>query len=616
MRNSAKIIFFIVLVTFLGFMAYGGVVSIISGRTAARGGGQSAPPGVIGIVNGQDISTFLFEEQYRAKLANLSTDEHEPTEIEMEQARTEVWNNITTLALVEQEAQKHTITVNDQEVADYMRNSPPRDLIDQPSFQTEGKFDIGKYQIWLQQMALSPDVRHRELLNDLESQIRNQLLLARMQDVVLSTIKITEADAKRDWIEKNEKAKVRYFFIPAGEFDSTITSVPEAELLARFEKDREQYKQPEMMVIDYALIPKTTGPDDSASVKEEIDRIYSELISGVDFAELATAFSQDPGSAKNGGDLGWFGEGKMVEQFWKATTSLKNVGDISAPFTSQFGWHIIKLTGKRSAKDDKGVEKPEYQASHILIKMEPSPETLAKLEQKSNNFRLDAEKLGFGEAAKEYGITVTESKPFVKGNQVPGIGANQALNDFAFAGKPGEITDVISGRNGFYVCKINRRIPAGITPFADVKPRIETQVLREKRVELAHQRGDQLALEFEKGKSFDEVAGLSGKPIFETDFVNRSQFIPKIGSDPDFVGAAFKLSPSNPVSRVVKSKTGAYIIQYVDRLMADSSVFVAASDSLVNGMIESKRKDSWSKWLSSIKQKAKIEDYRNVYYGS
>jgi parvulin-like peptidyl-prolyl isomerase len=534
----------------------------------------------------------------------------------MEQARTQIWNNLTNIMLIQQEAGKHKILVTDREVADYMRHSPPKDILEAPDFQTEGQFDLSKYQMWLQQLALSPDPRHHALLQDLENQIRNQILVSRMQDIVLSTIKITKHDARRDFVEKQEKVKVRYIFIPGGDFDSTITSVPESEVRARYEKEREQFKQNEMAVLDYASLPRSMSAEDSTAIKSEIDKIYGELKGGADFAEEATAFSEDPGSAAKGGDLGWFGEGKMVKEFWDATSSLNNIGDFSEPFTSQFGWHIVKLTGKRSAKDDKGVEKPEYQASHILIRFEPSQATLSNIEQKANNLGLDAEKLGLKEAAKDYAIAVAESKPFTRGSQVPGIGQQQDLNDFAFDGKIGEVSDVISNRNGFYVCSINRRIPAGVTPFAEVKQRLEGTVLREKRVELAHKRGQELADELSHGKSLNETAALAGKQIIETDYFNRTQFIPRVGSDADFIGAAFNLGPERPVSSVIKAKTGAYFMQFVDRQAADTTGFAAVSDSLVNSMIENKRKDSWSKWLTSIKQNAKIEDYRSVYYGS
>jgi parvulin-like peptidyl-prolyl isomerase len=615
MRKLTKVIFLIVLVTFVGFMAYGGVVSLLSSKNSAARGG--APPGVIGIVNGTQLSSMTFEEMFRKKMQALSTDEHEPTDAEMEQARNDIWNNLTTVTLIEQEAAKHGIVVTDAEVADYMRQAPPKDIVESKDFATDGKFDISKYQMWLQQLATSQDPRAQTIITDFEAQIRQQLVISRLQDFVLSTVRVTPEDARTDYIDKNEKANVQYFFIPAGDYDSTITTVPESEIKARYEKDQDQFKQPEMAVINYVQMPKTASDADMAYAKASIDSIYEQLKAGADFATLAKDRSEDPGSGKNGGDLGWFGEGRMVKEFWDATIALKNIGDISAPFKSQFGWHIIKLTGRRNTKDPaSGQEKPEYQASHILIMTQASAQTIADLEEKMNNLKLDAEKLGLKQAAQEYGLQVTEGKPFPKGSNVPGIGQNQELNNFAFTGKPDEFSDVISARNGIYLCQIVRTIPAGITPFNEIKDRVQSIILREKRAELAHKRGEELAKQMSSGKSFEQVAAEAGKPILETGFFNRTGFVPKVGSDADFVGAAFGLSVSKPYSKSVNSRTGAYILKFVARQAADTNIFDAKADSLTNDIFTNRRKDIWNRWLSSLKQNAKIEDYRNLYYGS
>ncbi|MBN2658473.1 MAG: peptidylprolyl isomerase [Spirochaetales bacterium] len=80
--------------------------------------------------------------------------------------------------------------------------------------------------------------------------------------------------------------------------------------------------------------------------KEKAKDILGQLESGADFAELAMEHSTCS-SAFKGGDLGWFGPGKMVLQFELATKRLKEVGDLSKVVQTQFGFHIIKLTGKR-----------------------------------------------------------------------------------------------------------------------------------------------------------------------------------------------------------------------------------------------------------------------------
>jgi peptidyl-prolyl cis-trans isomerase D len=620
MRRLTKVIFLIVLVAFVGFMAYGGVISILSGKSKTQG--ASAPPGVIGIVNGEHLSQYVFDESYRkrvqamTKTDSLTNEVMEPTDQEMEQARNDVWNSMTTMTLLDQEARKHGILVTDAEVADYMRNAPPQDIINSKEFATDGQFDISKYQTWLQQLAMSPDPRARNILSDFETQIRRQLLVTRIQDFVLSTVKYGRDDAKEEYIEKNEKVDVQYIHIPAGDFDSTITDVPEAEILARYKKDKEQYKQPEMATIYYVQIPKAASEADQAAARAAIDSIYAQLKSGADFATLAEERSEDPGSVKNGGDLGWFDEKKMVKEFWDATASLKKIGDISEPFKSRYGWHIVKLTGKRMTKGLDGKEAPEYQASHILIMTQPSEETLADLEQKANSLKADAETVGLKQAAEDNGLTMTESKPFARGAYVAGIGQDQKLNDFSFEAKPGDISDVVSGRSDFFVCQLEKRTPAGFSPFEDVKERIKNVILHEKRVEMAHQEGQKLEAEMAGGKTFDQIAAETGKPIQTTDFFSQTGFVRGVPSDPEFIGAAFGLSRTNPVSKAVDSRGGTYFLKFIARQPADTTLFVAQADTLTSNLISTKKRDLWNKWLASLRQNAKIDDFRSLYYGS
>ncbi len=88
--------------------------------------------------------------------------------------------------------------------------------------------------------------------------------------------------------------------------------------------------------------PKTATPEEADKAKAKIDEIYQQLKDGKDFAELAREFSEDKGSAKKGGELPWFGTGRMVPEFEMAAFKLKNKGDYSEPVKTQYGWHIIK----------------------------------------------------------------------------------------------------------------------------------------------------------------------------------------------------------------------------------------------------------------------------------
>ena len=520
------------------------------------------------------------------------------------------------MTILEIQAKRHNIEISTAEVAEYMRISPPQDILQLPDFQTEGNFDIQKYQLWLQQMAASNQPELLRFLINFENQIRQQLLINRLQEFITSTVRITETELRDSFFEKNEKVKVKYILIPRSDFEDTVTEIPEAEILAKYETDKENYVKPEQAIVSYVQFIKSPGDDDYAQVKQRIHSLRNELKAGADFAEMAKEVSEDVGSGVNGGDLGWFGEGKMVQPFWEATKKLKNTGDISEPVKTQFGWHIITLTGKKENPAGLGNEPGmEYKASHILLKVELSQATLAAIEERANNFIQDAVVYGFEESAEDFQLDVVETTPFSKGGFIPNLGSVPEISDFAFEGKAGDISDVISARNSFMVCQLVKRDPLGFTPFEEVRDRLEKTLLFQKQAEEAQEYAAKLRQEMADGKSFEEIAESDGKLIEETDYFARIEFISKVGSDPNFIGTAFSLSEDIPISEAVESRAGAYIIKFIDRQPADTTRFVAEQDSLLQREQDRERREIWSKWVNSARQNAEIEDYRHFYYG-
>jgi peptidyl-prolyl cis-trans isomerase C len=135
-----------------------------------------------------------------------------------------------------------------------------------------------------------------------------------------------------------------------GVVDKEVKISPE-EVRAFYDKNPDQFKQPETVRASHILIRVT--PDASDDVKKEkrtqIDSVRALLKSGEKFADVAKKFSEDPGSAANGGDLGFFGRGQMVPEFDTAAFSLKT-NEISNVITTQYGYHILLVTDRKPAQ--------------------------------------------------------------------------------------------------------------------------------------------------------------------------------------------------------------------------------------------------------------------------
>jgi peptidyl-prolyl cis-trans isomerase C len=118
----------------------------------------------------------------------------------------------------------------------------------------------------------------------------------------------------------------------------------EAYARTMYTANQQKYVIPEQLRASHILI--RTGEQDA---KTKMQDILKQIKAGADFEELAKTRSQDPGSAGKGGDLGYFGRGRMIDQFEKIVFAMSKPGELSEVFDSPFGFHIIKLTDKKPA---------------------------------------------------------------------------------------------------------------------------------------------------------------------------------------------------------------------------------------------------------------------------
>ena len=608
MRNAAKPIYIIVIVAFVGtiIFAWGMDFSTKDKR----------PPNAIGRVNDQEISIDAFYRTYESKYNELLQTNNDPSEDDIRKVREDAWNSLVGQMLMAQQFSKYNIQVSSKELAEYVKVMPPQELAQAEDFQTNGQFDMGKYQTYLQNLATSPNPQAEQLLMYIEATVKSQVMINKLQELIVSTAFISPDEMLQTYRDKNEKVEVKYAFISNSEIDTTGIEITDEMIRARYEQDKEKdYKTEETATLKYVEFKKEPSQADIDSVKKEIDGIYEQLKNGADFAELAAEYSQD-GSASNGGDLGWFGEGRMVKPFEEAAFGLKKIGDLSEPIQTQFGWHIIKLTGRRD-KNDKGEKEDQVQASHILLKTGTSPQTLIDLKDKAENFRQSAIDVGFDKAATDMGLEFTVTTPFTRGGAIRNIGTNEALNDLAFKGKQGAVSKVVDTRTGNIVAAKDAYNPAGFKPFDEVKDRLKMTIQRELTNKRAVARGDSLYnMMVEEKLNLDQLARKADLNIKETDMFSRDEFIKGIGSDPAFIGAAFNLSAENRYSRPIESRSGCYLLEFIGHESVNMDEYTAMADSLYKEELTKKRQDIWRSWYRTVYENAKIEDFREDVLGS
>lgn len=349
------------------------------------------------------------------------------------------------------------------------------------------------------------------------------------------------------------------------------------------------------------ILVSTTG-DDTKDLSDAND-LYNKLIGGYDFASLAKEFSQDPGSAVNGGDLGWFGKGQMVREFEDAVFN-GQLNFVQKPVKTSFGYHIIKVTGKSNNK---------YIVEKITIPVETSATTKDRIYKAADDFSYFADKSGFEKAAQELEVEILETTPFdEEAFSVPSIGYNKRIITFAFDNKLNSISDVFRVPSGYVVVLISEIIKDGVKPFDEVKETINPLVLREKKFEKALQIANDI--KSKTGSDLNNALSVYQKAnVSNTGEFTISGVIPSVGKDFAFMHTALN-AELNKISDPVKGVKGYYLIKVKSRTEFDKTAYEVQRNTLRESTLQEKRANLFNLWLQTIKKESKIVDNRHLFY--
>ena len=397
--------------------------------------------GIAAYVNGEGIPTRSVNRMVE-NMRQGESGEGDADEAGRKQRQQMALGQLVTQELIAQNAAKSGIAVSDAEVRDY--------LVKQPAFQENWQFKRDYYLRYLQISG--------QTAGELENAIRREILMQRIQRDFASALKPTELESKKQAALADMKADLDYVTIPVSGGDPNAVSAAdarefakkeEAKVKAYFESHQAEFAQPEQAHARHILVKFDAKNSDSvAAALEKAKAIKARLAKGEDFAKIAKAESDDPGSKDKGGDLGFFGRGRMVPEFETAAFSspLKKVTD---PIKSEYGYHLIEPLEKRPAKQAEFNEATKETIAKRLISERRSTESLAKFEELAKKGDL----AGVDVLAKQNGFKWETTGPFsIDSSAIPKLGANDEMIRAAFrltADKPLAATVFHQGPNAY-----------------------------------------------------------------------------------------------------------------------------------------------------------------------
>ena len=587
LRNSTKWIMILVAMAFVGLMVFEWGMDI-SGRS-------SGAQGEIGRVNGTPV---LFED-YMASYRNLydrvrNTQEIPVTSAQNSEIEDQAWNEVVTNILIRQELQRRGIMVTDEELRNAALFSPPPEWISDPAFQTDGQFDLVKYQ----QIVSGADP---QTLLQLEAFYREIIPRGKLLRQVSSGIYLSDGELWDLYRQDNETASVSYVsFEPLTRVADDQVDVTPREISDYYSEHREDFLIPASATIVSALINKAPTPADTAAVLERAERLRQSILDGEDFAEVAMRESSGP-TAAEGGDLGVIAKGDLLTGMDSVVFGAR-LNRVSEPVTS-FGVHLIEVT-ERWGQDS-------AQVRHIALDLVRADESEFALLALADSLEALGESIPLAEAATALGLQADTLDILQNGPFVPGAGDVSEGADWIFDPETqiGDGSPVFENSVAFYSMELVSFDPSRYLTEAEAETAIRNSIGTLKKVDVAAEEASELLEEVLAGRPLSEVAREYALELRDAGPFTRTQFVSGLGRFNAAVGASFGLEVGE-VSGVVEANGNVFVIERTASQPADSLTWVGQLElqrELEIGRIRQTRLDLW---VIALREAANIVDRR------
>ncbi len=335
------------------------------------------------------------------------------------------------------------------------------------------------------------------------------------------------------------------------------------------------------------------------ATRQQAQEVKTRLENGEDFATLAKLFSSDNSSAVRGGDLGWFGRGRMVEPFENAAFSARE-GRIVGPIETTFGYHLIEVTNRT----DQEVRLAEYAQP-----IEASVTTVNGIAERLGDLEFYAsESDDFEGEAASLNLQVQQVQVQDEQTYISGIGNSRQLRNFIESSNVGNISPVVELDNMFIVAMLDAITPEGYRSFDEVSAEIEPRAKLEKKK----------AVQYEKMKraydrvGFDGLAqavGATERVVTAVTYNTRS--VAELGSDPIFKGTVLSMG-ADQNSGVIKGQNGAFVVK-ATKVDEPAPISEAQRTQIENQLSTRLKQEAIQQWIANLRENADIEDNRRFF---
>jgi peptidyl-prolyl cis-trans isomerase D len=398
-----------------------------------------------------------------------------------------------------------------------------------------------------------------------------------------------------------EKRQIKYVVIDSAKI-AAASPVTDQDLQAYYDQHREEFRVSEQVKVSHILIktplPEPGKQEDAKAVADartKAENVLKEVKAGGDFAKLAEKYSDDPGSGKAGGELGWIGRGRTVPEFEKAAFSLSK-GQTSDLVKSSYGFHIIRLEDKHDAQlkslaDVKGEIEEKVKVQKTAHAAEVAANTMLSQARSPE---------GFDKAAAAKGQTAVTTDYFSRTDNLPGLAANPQFMDAVFNEADKAPPDVAQTPQGYVVFQLLGIRPPATPTFEEIRSRVDGEFRNQRAGFLLQQKTQELSDRAKAGHDLKKAAKELGATVKTSDLVAPDGQVPDIGSMSNAT-AIFALKPGE-ISGPITALSNGVVAQLLDKQAPTDQEYAEKKVGIRQSLLEAKQNDLFGLFVSNLRK--------------
>ena len=606
-------------------------ITLIPGFGSSNFLGNGPAQGVVATVSGQDITANDVQRQAKQMLNQQFPKGGAQASALLPFFAQRAAENLISEKVLLVQAQNMGLRATDDDLREYMRHGQLGQIL----------FPGGTF---VGQQEYENFVASNNLtVPQFEQLVKEDILLNKLRDLVASSATVTDAEVRKQFDKQNTKVKFNYAVIKKDDIlksihpadaelkafydrnkNSYVNSIPERrqlkyivvdnarllsqtqvtqqELQSYYQDHHDQYLVPEQVNVRHILIKTPLAGSDGKVDQKAVDAartkaqdVLKQVKAGGNFAELAKKYSDDPGSAKNGGSLSWIGKGRTVPEFEKAAFSLPK-GGTSDLVQSSYGFHIIHVDDKQDAHV-KSLDDVKAQIEPLIKQQKAAQASQQEVEQLLSNARTTS----LEKAAAAKGLQVISTDFVDSKAALPGIGNDPQFMSTVFAQNQNAQPDQAQIHQGYAIYQVTAVKPPSTPTFEEIRGRVEQEFKNERSTQLLSQKTRELSDRAKADHDLKKAAKEVGAEYKTSDFVLPDGQVPDVGSMTGSAAVAFTLKPGE-ISGPIDTGNNGVVLSVTDRQAPTDQEYAAKKDQIHDATLQQHQGEVFNLFLGSLRE--------------